>query len=42
MAEHFAIWRAKYFVEWDVKPVFNDEEVIISNKKISDKLAAIG
>ena len=28
VAEHFAIWRAKFGVEWDVKPVFNDEEVI--------------
>ena len=42
MAEHFAIWRAKFCVEWDVKPVFNDEEVIKRNKQVAEEIAAMG
>ena len=41
MAEHFAIWRAKFGVEWDVKPVFNDEEVIKRNKQVAEEIAAM-
>ena len=37
VAEHFAIWRTKFGVEWDVKTVFNDEEVIKRNKKITKR-----
>ena len=42
MAEHFAIWRAKFGVEWYVKPVFNDEEVIKRNKQVAEEIAAMG
>ena len=42
VAEHFAIWRAKFGVEWDVKPVFNDEEVIKRNKQVAEEIAAMG
>ena len=42
LAEHFAIWRAKLGVEWDVKPVFNDDEVIKRNKQVADELEALG
>ena len=42
MAEHFGIWRAKFGVEWNVLPVFNDEEVILRNKQLAEELAAIG
>ena len=42
MAEHFAIWRAQFGVEWDVKPVFNDEEVIKRNKQVAEEIAAMG
>ena len=42
MAEHFALWRAKFGVEWDVKPVFNDEEVIKRNKQVAEEIAAMG
>ena len=42
MPEHFAICRAKFGVEWNVLPVFNDEEVILRNKQLAEELAAIG
>ena len=42
MAEHFGIWRAKFGVEWNVLPVFNDEEVIMRNKQLAEELAAMG
>jgi len=34
--------RAKFGVEWDVKPVFNDEEVIKRNKQVAEEIAAMG
>ena len=42
MAEHFGIWRAKFGVEWNVLPVFNDEEVILRNKQLADEVAMMG
>ena len=42
MAEHFGIWRAKFGVEWNVLPVFNDEEVILRNKQLAEEVAAMG
>ena len=42
MAEHFGIWRAKFGVEWNVTPVFNDEEVIVRNKQLAEEVAAMG
>ena len=42
VAEHFAIWRAKFGFEWDVKPVFNDKEVIQRNKHVAEEIAAMG
>ena len=41
MAEHFVIWRAKFGVEWNVFPVFNDEEIILRNKQFAEKVAAM-
>ncbi len=42
MAEHFAVWRAKFGVKWDVKPVVNDKEVIKRNMQVSEEIAAMG
>ena len=33
--EHFAMWREKFGVKWHITPVFNDEEIIRRNKKLS-------
>ena len=35
--EHFAIWREKFGVEWNITPVFSDDEVIRRNKKLNDE-----
>tara|TARA_Y100000589_G_scaffold327834_1_gene370508 strand:- start:2127 stop:2447 length:321 start_codon:yes stop_codon:yes gene_type:complete len=39
--EHFAIWREKFGVEWNITPVLNDEEVIRRNNKLSNELASM-
>ena len=36
--EHFAVWREKFGVEWNITPVLNDEEVILRNKKVLDEI----
>ena len=38
VAEHFAIWRAKFGVMWALKPVFNDEKVIKEISQLHMKL----
>ncbi len=36
--EHFAVWREKFAVEWNIMPVMNDEEIIRRNKKLRDEI----
>tara|TARA_Y100000589_G_C26708663_1_gene448789 strand:+ start:18 stop:338 length:321 start_codon:yes stop_codon:yes gene_type:complete len=36
--EHFAIWREKFGVEWNITPVLNDDEIIKRNKKLLDEI----
>ena len=36
--EHFSIWREKFGVEWNITPVFSDDEIIRRNKKLRDEM----
>ena len=40
MAEHFGMWRAKFGIEWNLIPIFNDEEVTLI-KKLAEEVAAM-
>ena len=42
MAEHFGICRAKFGVEWNLIPVFNDEEFILRNNQLAAEVLAMG
>ena len=39
--EHFAIWREKFGIEWQIIPVLNDEEVIRRNKRIETEATSM-
>ena len=39
--EHFAIWREKFGVDWNITPVLNDDEVIRRNRKLFDEVKLI-
>jgi len=40
--EHFAPWRAKFGLDWNITAVLNDDEVIQRNKQVDDAVAAMG
>ena len=42
ISQHFGVWRAKFGVKWNVLPVFNDEEVILRFRQISEEVTAFG
>ena len=35
--EHFAIWRERIGVNWNIVPVLSDEEILLRNRKIAEE-----
>ena len=40
MTEHFAPWKVKFDIDFDIKPVMNDEEKVAEHKLVGSLMAA--
>ena len=40
MTEHFAPWKVKFDIDFDIKPVMNDEEKVAEHRLVGSLMAA--